>query len=51
MKYCLQKAGFGKSFYWKIIPVSNAKAKKLKAEGTKIFDSRSDAERYIKEKK
>ena len=50
-KYYLEKHGFGKSYFYKIKPCSESKAKKLKNLEIKIFDSKSEAEEYIKETK
>jgi hypothetical protein len=50
-KYCLDRQGYGKSFYFRIISISESKAKKLKSQGVKVFNSRLEAEEYIRSKK
>ena len=51
MKFYLEKSGYGKSFYYKIKSCSDDKAKKLKNLNIKVFDTRSEAQEYIKGQK
>ena len=48
-KYYLEKCGYGKATYFKIVSCSESRAKKLKRDNYKIFNSRQDAEKYMKE--
>lgn len=43
MKYILKKVGHGKFSYYRVISVSDKKARKLESEGRRVFDNRSTA--------
>lgn len=49
--YYLEKKGFGRSFYYLIRSLPQGKAQKLKNLGIKVFDTRSEAQEYIKGQK
>lgn len=51
MKFYLKKSGFGTSWYYIIKTASEDKARKLKNIGIKVFDTRSEAQEYIRSKK